>query len=119
MFRAAEAKLTSTLKISEECYISSASNEKLDANWTFQERGLHLMSEGKLAVVLVVSESEKQGWGSGLDLVESESDGILPHSLLQKFLCEDQGVEEVILISRFHLYSSFLPNVANVKRSIF
>ncbi|KAB1221456.1 Ribosome maturation factor RimM [Morella rubra] len=95
LFRAAEAKLTSTLKISEECYISSASNEKLDANWTFQERGLHLMSEGKLAVVLVVSESEKQGWGSGLDLVESESDGILPHSLLQKFLCEDQGVEEI------------------------
>lgn len=119
MFRATEAKLTSTLKISEEYNISSASNEKLDANWTFQERGLHLMSEGKLAVVLVVSESEKQGWGSGLDLVESESDGILPHSLLQKFLCEDQGVEEVILISRFHLYSSFLPNVANVKRSIF
>ncbi|XP_041027992.1 uncharacterized protein LOC121267962 isoform X1 [Juglans microcarpa x Juglans regia] len=95
LVRSSETKKTSTLKISEECLTSSASKEKLGANWAFQERGLHLMSKGKLAIVLVVNESEEQACSSDHDLVDSLSNETSPCSLLQKSLCDDQRFVEI------------------------
>ncbi|KAM4101115.1 hypothetical protein ACJW30_05G118900 [Castanea mollissima] len=90
LFRATEAKLTSTLKISEECLTSCASKEKLGTNSTFREKGLHILSEGKSAIVLVVNESDRQGWGYDPDLVDFESFETSPSSLIQTLLCDDQ-----------------------------
>ncbi|XP_059439372.1 uncharacterized protein LOC132171970 [Corylus avellana] len=90
LFEAAEAKPRSTLKISEECLTSSARKEKRGANSTFREKGVHLMSKGKLAIVLFVEESEKQGGGYDSDLVDSENYETSPSSLLQKLPFDDQ-----------------------------
>lgn len=95
MFRATEAKLTSTLKISEECLTSCASKEKLGTNSTFREKGLHILSKGKSAIVLVVNESERQGWGYDPDLVDFESFETSPSSLIQTLLCDDQRFAKV------------------------
>ncbi|XP_062163262.1 uncharacterized protein LOC133870204 isoform X3 [Alnus glutinosa] len=95
LFEAAEAKPKSTLKISEECLTSSASKEKLGANLIFREKGVHLMSKGKLAIVLFVEESEKQGGGYDSDLVDSENYETSPSSL-QKLLFDDQSFVKVI-----------------------
>jgi hypothetical protein len=101
LFEAAEAKPKSTLKISEECLTSSASKEKRGANSTFREKGDHLMSKGKLAIVLFVEESEKQGGGYDSDLVDSESYETSPSSLLQKLPFDDQRFVKVVLIFSF------------------
>ncbi|KAH7545103.1 hypothetical protein FEM48_Zijuj01G0057700 [Ziziphus jujuba var. spinosa] len=80
---------SSTLSISEDCFTSSASREKLAVHFHLHEKGLHLTSEGKVAIVLVVNDSDKQGWGGDLDLVESQSTANSPYMLLaddQRFI---------------------------------
>lgn len=106
MFEAAKAKPKRTLKISEECLTPSVSKEKLGANSTFREKGVHLVSKGKLAIVLLVEESEKQGGGYDSDLVDSESYETSPSSLLQKLLFDDQRFVKVVLI--FIIFYSIL-----------
>lgn len=64
------------------------------------------MSKGKLAIVLLVEESEKQGGGYDSDLVDSESYETSPSSLLQKLLFDDQRFVKVVLI--FIIFYSIL-----------
>ncbi|XP_015876137.3 uncharacterized protein LOC107412831 [Ziziphus jujuba] len=83
---------SSTLSISEDCFTSGASREKLAVHFHLHEKGLHLTSEGKVAIVLVVNDSDKQGWGGDLDLVESQSTANSPYMLLaddQRFIKMD------------------------------
>lgn len=63
------------------------------------------MSKGKLAIVLLVEESEKQGGGYDSDLVDSESYETSPSSLLQKLLFDDQRFVKVVLIFSFSFLS--------------
>lgn len=105
MFEAAKAKPKRTLKISEECLTSSVSKEKLGVNSTFREKGVHLLSKGKLAIVLLVEETEKQGGGYDSDLVDPESYETSPSSLLQKLLFDDQRFVKVELSFSFSFLS--------------
>ncbi|GAV79576.1 RimM domain-containing protein/PRC domain-containing protein [Cephalotus follicularis] len=82
--------MKSTLNISQECLTPCTDAKKLAANLYLQEKGLNLISEGKVATVLVVNGSENQGKGCDPDLVGSESTmySLLP---LQTILCDDQS----------------------------
>lgn len=78
-----------TLKVSKKCLTTPGSEEKLDSNFELQEKGLHLMSKGKMAIVLFVNDSEKQGRCSVPELVDSESAGNST-SFLQTLLSDDR-----------------------------
>ncbi|PON41749.1 Translation protein, beta-barrel domain containing protein [Parasponia andersonii] len=80
----------SKLVISEDCLISNASKEKLGAHLPLQEKGLQLISEGKVAVVLVVNDRNTLGLASDFDLVNSKSTENSLFSLLQTSLFDDQ-----------------------------
>lgn len=95
---------SSTLSISEDCFTSSASREKLAVHFHLHEKGLHLTSEGKVAIVLVVNDSDKQGWGGDLDLVESQSTANSPYMLL----ADDQRFIKVKIIFYFPVEKSIL-----------
>ncbi|XP_050367495.1 uncharacterized protein LOC126785875 [Argentina anserina] len=47
--------MSSTLEISEKYLISSASEDKLGTHFQFQERGVDLISKGKVAIALIVN----------------------------------------------------------------
>ena len=68
----------SKLVISEDCLISTASKEKLVAHFPLQEKGLQLISDGKVAVVLAVNDRNTQGLAGDFDLVNSKSIETLP-----------------------------------------
>lgn len=78
-----------TLKVSKKCLTTPGSEKKLDSNFELQEKGLHLMSKGKMAIVLYVNDSEKHGRCSVPELVGSESAGNST-SFLQTLLSGDR-----------------------------
>ncbi|XP_004293660.1 PREDICTED: uncharacterized protein LOC101308845 [Fragaria vesca subsp. vesca] len=49
---------SSTLEISEKCLISSASEDKLGTHFHYQQTGVDLISKGKVAIALVVNNSD-------------------------------------------------------------
>uniref|UniRef100_A0A5B6YUJ3 Uncharacterized protein n=1 Tax=Davidia involucrata TaxID=16924 RepID=A0A5B6YUJ3_DAVIN len=87
-------EIRSTLRISEECF-TTGSGEKLNANLRLQEKGQLLTSEGKVAIVLVVDDSKRQGSGSDPILVDSERTEDSPCLLLQTLLSDDQRLVKV------------------------
>lgn len=104
---------TSTLEISEKCLVSSASKDKLGTHLHLQEKGLDLISKGKVAIALVVNDNGNQQGpqlASNPDLENSDSTEIIVSSSLQTLLCDDQRFVKVILFSfiplRFFLRSS-------------
>ncbi|XP_044461479.1 uncharacterized protein LOC123192863 isoform X2 [Mangifera indica] len=80
--------IRSTLKVSECCITPCASKEKVGAHFNLLEKGRNLVSEGKIAMVLVVNDSERQG--SDPFSVDSESNENKTSSLVQTILCDDQ-----------------------------
>ncbi|KAJ1396452.1 Nucleotide-diphospho-sugar transferase [Sesbania bispinosa] len=76
---AVEAKLISTIHISEKSFLTG-SEGKLVRDINMQEKGLKLMSEGKMAIVLLLNEQENQGCIDS-DIVENEA------LTLQPFIC--------------------------------
>ena len=91
------------MSISEDCFPSGASREKLGAHFHLHEKGLHLTSEGKVAIVLVVNESDKRGWSGDLDLVDFQSTENSQYSFIQKLLVDDQRFIKVVLILYFSI----------------
>ncbi|XVE51543.1 hypothetical protein DITRI_Ditri02bG0050400 [Diplodiscus trichospermus] len=83
------------LRISEKCFSPCTSEEKLGANFTLQEKALHLFSKGKVAVVLYMSEH--WNWGIEYDPGPSFSMSMenLETSSLQMLLCDDQRFVKV------------------------
>ncbi|XWS19778.1 hypothetical protein CRYUN_Cryun31cG0045900 [Craigia yunnanensis] len=83
------------LRISEKCFTPCTSEEKLGANFTLQEKALHLVSKGKVAVVLDMSDN--RNWGKEYDpgLAFSMSMENLETSSLQTLLCDDQRFVKV------------------------
>ena len=77
-----------TLRVSKKCLTTPGSEEKLDSNFKLQEKGLHLMSKGKMAIVLFLNDSEKHGRCSDPELVDSGSTGNST-SFLQTLLSDD------------------------------
>ncbi|KAL5772054.1 hypothetical protein ACOSP7_011662 [Xanthoceras sorbifolium] len=91
LINATRSKLMrSTLKISKGCLTPCASEEKAGAHLSLQEKGRLLVSEGKIAMVLVMNDSEKQGRGCDLDSVGSGNIENKPSALLQTLFCDDQ-----------------------------
>ncbi|KAE9601218.1 putative 16S rRNA processing protein RimM [Lupinus albus] len=97
---ASEAKLISSMQISSKYSLHGNGDNIL------QEKGLKLMSEGKMAIVLLLNEKENQGCICDPDIVENEATDtlLLP---LQKLLSdhgnfvkdEDREVVPLILVS--------------------
>ncbi|KAM1592711.1 hypothetical protein EV2_037600 [Malus domestica] len=84
---------TSTLEISEKCLVSSASKDKLGTHLHLQEKGLDLISKGKVAIALVVNDNgDQQGpqLASNPDLENSDGTETIMSSSLQTLLCDDQ-----------------------------
>lgn len=92
--------------ISKE-FITCANEEKLGANFKLQEKGLSLISEGKVAIVLVLNDIEK-GKGDNPGVVDSESSENSVLFFLQKSLSDDQTFVKVILISEILYIKLFL-----------
>ena len=84
------------LRISEKCLTPCTSEEKLGANFTLQEKALHLVSKGKVAVVLDMSDH--RNWGKEYDpgLAFSMSMENSETSSLQMLLCDDQRFMKVV-----------------------
>lgn len=80
--------IKSSLMISKE-FITCANEEKLGANFKLQEKGLSLISTGKVAIVLVLNDIEK-GKGDNPGVVDSESSENSLLFFLQKSLSDDQ-----------------------------
>ncbi|XP_061960204.1 uncharacterized protein LOC133681112 [Populus nigra] len=80
--------IKSSLMISKE-FITCANEEKLGANFKLQEKGLSLISKGKVAIVLVLNDIEK-GKGDNPGVVDSESSENSLLFFLQKSLSDDQ-----------------------------
>lgn len=81
------------MKISKQCL--TASEEKARAHFSLQEKGCHLVSNGKLAMVLVMDDSEKHGMGCDLDSVGSGNIENKPSDLLQTLFCDNQRFVKV------------------------
>ncbi|KAF4357423.1 hypothetical protein G4B88_009742 [Cannabis sativa] len=83
----------STLVISEDCLDSTASKEKLGAHFPLKEKGLQLISEGKVAVVLVLNDINMQGLADDLDLVNSKIIENSSFSQLQTLLDDERFIK--------------------------
>ncbi|KAK4858116.1 hypothetical protein QYF36_011284 [Acer negundo] len=91
LINATRSKLMrSTLKISKGCLTPCTSEEKLGAHFSLQEKGHHLVSKGKIAMVLVMNDIEKQGSGCDPDSVGFGNIEHKPSALLQTLFCDDQ-----------------------------
>ncbi|KAH1048421.1 hypothetical protein J1N35_039205 [Gossypium stocksii] len=78
------------LRISEKCFTPSTSEEKLGTNFTLQEKALQLISKGKAAVVLDMSDHKNRGKEYDLSLSSSTSRENSETSSLQMLLCDDE-----------------------------
>lgn len=95
---------TSTLEISEECLVSSASKYKLGTHFHLQEKGVDLISKGKAAIALVVNDSgnlQEPQLACNPDHENSDSTEKSVSPFLQTLLCDDQRFIKVILILDF------------------
>ncbi|KAL5577128.1 hypothetical protein UlMin_018827 [Ulmus minor] len=97
--------IRSKLSVSEDCLTSSATKDKLGGHFPLQEKGLQLISEGKVAVILLVNESDYQERAGDLDPEDSESTEN-SSSLLQTLVddkrfvkIEDRASVPLILVS--------------------
>ncbi|XP_065878982.1 uncharacterized protein [Euphorbia lathyris] len=77
--------IKNSVTLSKECFTSRIIGENLAANFKLQEKGLHLLSKGKLAMILVLNDIVKQGRGDS-----SESSEDLIFSFIQKSLSDDK-----------------------------
>lgn len=77
---------SSTLEISEKCLISSASEDKLGTHFHYQQTGVDLISKGKVAIALVVNNSD-----------DPENSMVS----FQTLLCDDQRFVKVIVALYF------------------
>ncbi|XP_061362563.1 uncharacterized protein LOC133306282 [Gastrolobium bilobum] len=91
---ALEAKLISTMQISAKSFLNG-SEDKLVRDINMQEKGLKLMSEGKMAIVLFLNENENQGCICDSDNVENEATGTLALDMLQKLLHDHENFVKV------------------------
>ncbi|XP_008225377.1 PREDICTED: uncharacterized protein LOC103325031 [Prunus mume] len=94
MVSALKAKeTTSTLEISEECLVSSASKDKLGTHFHLQEKGVDLISKGKVAIALVVNDSgnpQEPQLACNPDLENSDGIEKSVSPFLQTLLCDNQ-----------------------------
>ncbi|XP_010247556.1 PREDICTED: uncharacterized protein LOC104590543 [Nelumbo nucifera] len=89
-------QLKRPFSISKECLTPRGSKEKLDRNHELQRAGVRLLSEGKHAVVVVVSGSNSQEDGSIPKNVDSESEENSSNaSLLQELLHDDERFAKI------------------------
>ncbi|KAF8408972.1 hypothetical protein HHK36_005042 [Tetracentron sinense] len=87
--------------------------DDLEAYHGLQQKGLHLMSKGKVAVILVVDENNNQGKGSGPDIVDFEGVENSSYALLQALLCDDKRFSKVICYFNFS-FSFFILHQSSI-----
>ncbi|XP_021295005.1 uncharacterized protein LOC110424697 isoform X1 [Herrania umbratica] len=83
------------LRISEKCFTPCTSEEKLGANLNLQEKALHLVSKGKVALVLDMSDQRNHGKEYDPSLAFSVSMENSETSSLQTLLCDDERFVKV------------------------
>ncbi|XP_057950319.1 uncharacterized protein LOC131145195 [Malania oleifera] len=81
--------MRNTLELSEES-LTRDGEGNVDSKFKFLQNRPNLMSEGKVAIVLVVNNNEELESQPGLDLLNSESSDISPGPFLQTLLRNDQ-----------------------------
>ncbi|XVF25537.1 hypothetical protein REPUB_Repub13aG0220700 [Reevesia pubescens] len=96
------------LRISEKCFIPCTSEEKLGANFTLQEKALHLVSKGKVAVVIDMSDHRNRGKENDPGLAFSMSIENSETSSLQALLCDDERFLKVVPRLEFSFGKLFL-----------
>lgn len=87
------------MQISEESFLTG-SEEKLVGDINIQEKGLGLISEGKMAIVLLLNEKESQGCIRVPDIVENETI-TSTLNVLQKLLCDHEQFVKVVYLCFF------------------
>lgn len=103
--------IASKLSISEE---TSESKENMAEYFHLQQKGLHLTSKGKVAIILLVDDSDRHGWLDDSNLFDSESAESSPCSQLETLVSDYQNSVKVyiyiyiIVILRFHLLLKLL-----------
>ncbi|KAF7840404.1 Ribosome maturation factor rimM [Senna tora] len=89
---ALEAKHVRSKQILKES-IFNESKDNLVGNITLQEKGLHLLSKGKMALVMLLNEKEDWGCIHDPDIVENEATETSSVPLLQKLLCDENFIK--------------------------
>lgn len=97
------AKPVSTKQISKGS-LSNESREKLGENITMHEKGLHLISEGKMAIVLLLNEKENWGYICDPDTTSNEATEISSVPLLQKLLSDENFIKVLNSLMRIPLF---------------
>lgn len=82
--------LKNTLKISEEHITIDGIEEKLATTSNLQRKGLHLISKGKVATVLVVNDRKNEERASNPAFIDSQCAEDSSYTLLQTLLHDDQ-----------------------------
>ncbi|XP_027345168.1 uncharacterized protein LOC113857449 [Abrus precatorius] len=90
---AIEEGLISSIQISEQSFSNGCEN-KLVGDINMQEKGLELMSEGKMAIVFLLNEKEDQEHLCDHDIVEREATDSLVR-MLQKLLHDHENFVKV------------------------
>lgn len=83
MVSAIEAKLINSIQISEEYFLNGGKNKLFR---DMQEKGLELMSKGKMAIVFLLNDKEHQGSISDSNKVENEAIDTSVLHMFQKVL---------------------------------
>nr|BAE71246.1 hypothetical protein [Trifolium pratense] len=85
---AVQEKHISTLKISEKSLLTGSKDKLVRNIIKMQEKGLELISKGKMAIVLLLNEKENEGCIYDPDVVESEATENPTLLMLQNLLCD-------------------------------
>lgn len=78
------------MKISKHCL--TASEEKAATHFSLQEKGCRLISEGKLAMVLVLKNSAKHRIDHDVDSISSKNIENNYSAILQMLVCDNLEV---------------------------
>ncbi|KAG5025252.1 hypothetical protein JHK86_021166 [Glycine max] len=99
---AIEAKLINSIQISEEYFLNGGKNKLFR---DMQEKGLELMSNGKMAIVFLLNDKEHQGSISDSNKVENEAIDTSVLHMFQKV--KDHVSVPLILVSSAQQIQSF------------
>lgn len=83
MVGAIEAKLINSIQIPEEYFLNGSENKFFR---DMQEKGAELMSKGKMAIVFLLNEEERQGSISDSNMIENEAIDTSVLRMFQKVL---------------------------------
>jgi hypothetical protein len=91
-----QEKSISTIKISEKSFLTGSKDKLVRNIIKMQEKGLELISKGKMAIVLLLNEKENEGYIYDPDVVENEATENSTLLMLQNLLCDHDKFVKVV-----------------------